>query len=399
LIDTRFALISHILPPSPSGQAVVLYRILSGISPHSYYLIHSRSGITQNKNTVNPFHLDGKNYGLPFAPTLNRPNRLGLSFVRNALNMMIQVCVRTWNIVKIIHSEPSTNTVIACSGDLCDIPAGFLASKITRLPFVAYIFDDYVYQWSGAQRTFANRIAPIIFKHAAGVIGPNEFICQEYQNRYGVKATLVRNPFGQEAVEDTISSWPVEKGKIKIIYTGAIYHANYDCFRNLIQAIQDLAKYRLELHIYTSQTPEELESHGIQCAQIIFHAHLPYREIIEEQQMADILFLPLAFESPIPEVIRTSAPGKMGEYLRSGKPVLAHVPADSFVASFFVKHQCGWLADQKIPQSLPAVIEKLITNDDLRDSISRNAKQVAQQEFSPEVARHQFTGLFLEIAR
>jgi glycosyltransferase involved in cell wall biosynthesis len=293
--------------------------------------------------------------------------------------------------VKILRNEPGTNAIIACTGDLIDIPAGFFASRITNLPFIAYLFDDYVYQWLGIHRVFAKFIAPIIFKHAEGVIGPNEFICEEYRKRYGIETTLVRNPYAEECLsENEKNEWPIEVGKIKIIYTGAIYHANYDCFLNLIQSLHYLSKYDLELHIFTSQPAETLEAYRINGMNVFIHTHIPYQEIIQQQQKADILFLPLTFESDISEVIRTSAPGKMGEYLLSGRPVLAHVPPDSFVANFFREYQSGWLVDHNDPMELAFEIEKIILQKTHRDIITESAKQVAKSEFSPQVARCQF---------
>ena len=392
----RFAFISHIFPPSPSGQAVALYRILRGFDPNLYYLINSNMNSAPIEYGDDSFQLAAKYYYLSPEPKLKRPNRFCLSIIRNTINIFFQIFSRTKNIVKIIHREPGTRAVIACTGDIVDIPAGFLASKITKLPFFVYLFDDYVYQWCGVQRSFAKQMASIIFHHSAGVIGPNEYICEEYQNRYGISTTLVRNPFGADELSDQPDlQWPFKKEKIKIIYTGAIYHANYDCFCNLIQAMDDLPNLNLELHIYTSQAPDELETHGIKSNQIVFHAHVPYQEIVEQQLKADILFLPLAFESPIPEVIRTSAPGKMGEYLISGRPVLAHVPGNSFVANFFTNHKCGWLADQNNAGNLAAVIMQIITQPEQRRLLIQNARKIAALEFSPELAREQLVNRLL----
>lgn len=390
----KFALLSHILPPSPSGQSVVLYRILSGVREDQYYLIHSRILPQGEHSESSLFHLRAQYYSLPAEPILIRPKHFGFGRIRNVINLFLQIYVRAKNIADILRQERGTTALIACSGDFADIPAGFLAGRRLGLPFYAYIFDDYVFQWTGSQRWVAKLMATFIFKHSAGIIGPNEFICEEYQRRYGVKTTLVRNPCDKAELEKEPYIQPhAQNRKIKIIYTGAIYHANSDCFRNLVQAIKSLQEYPLELHIFTAQTREQLESQGIQSEKIYVHSHIPYSEILEQQRKADILFLPLAFESPIPEVIRTSAPGKLGEYLASGRPVLAHVPADSFVAYYFKKYRCGVTADQNDPHKLAIEIKKLVTNPDGHNEIIRNAHRQASLDFSPELARDHLTKL------
>ena len=382
----KFAVLSHVLPPSPSGQAVVLDRILSGVNHEDYCLLTREN---TGPDMVNSFSLQARYYILPPELVLNCPNIFGLEHIRSIANILVRILTRKKNILNILRREDTT-AIVACTGDLADIPAAFLASRTAHIPFFAYIFDDYVFQWTGNYRLFAQLVAPFIFKHSAGIIGPNEFICEEYRRRYDVNSTLVRNPCDKNELEkEPYQQWPAERGKIKIVYTGAVYHANYDCFRNLIQAMESLSEYNLELHISTAQTQEQLETQGIQSKQVFIHSHVPYSDILEQQRKADILFLPLAFESPIPEVIRTSAPGKLGEYLASGRPVLAHVPSDSFVAYYFNKHQCGWVADQNDSLELAREIEKLIVNPEFRSKVTQNARQQARLDYSPELARNQ----------
>ncbi|MBI5943845.1 MAG: glycosyltransferase [Chloroflexi bacterium] len=371
----------------------MLYRILSGIPKDKYYLIQSCIPHLDEQSESSIFYLQAQYYSLPIEPLLNRPRNFGLARIRKLINLLLQIYVRAKNIADILRQEPETSALVACSGDLVDIPAGYLSCRMLGIPFYAYIFDDYIFQWTGAYRWFAKLIAPFIFKHSDGIIGPNEFICEEYRQRYDVKAVLIRNPYDKVELEkeSLIRTLPQQDGTIKIIYTGAIYHANFDCFRNLIQAMKSLHEYSLELHIFTAQTRQQLEEQGVQSEKMFVHSHVPYREILEQQRNADILFLPLAFESPIPEVIRTSAPGKLGEYLASGRPVLAHVPANSFAAYYLNKNQCGLVASINDPSDLKEHILKLINDKIFCNMITQNAHQKAQLDFDPQVSRMRLT--------
>jgi glycosyltransferase involved in cell wall biosynthesis len=384
---TRFALISHILPPSPSGQPVILYRILSGIKEDIYYLINTRFSTRPDESMDDRFRLHSQYYYLPPEPTLKHSYRLGLSWILKVINVFIKLYARTRNILGVLRCEPNTTAIIVCTGDFVDLPAGYLVSRICGVPFYAYIFDDYLYQFIGDERWIVKLIAPYIFKHSTGIIGPNEFICQEYHQRYKVATALVRNPCDKTELEkEPYIQRYGKKSRVKIVYTGAIYLANFGCFRNLIQAMKLLQEYPLELHIFTSQTPEQLASEGIQGKKIFIHPHLSYSEVFEQQRNGDILFLPLAFESPIPEIIRTSAPGKFGEYLASGRPVLAHVPANSFVADYLEKYQCGLVAGDNDPSSLKDHILTLINDEGFSRMITQNAYQRAKLDFDPQVA-------------
>lgn len=363
----------------------MLYRILSGFHPDDYYLV-SREAYPNNGEQN--MYLPVQYFSIPGPGFQTRLiSRRMPQTLRELINIVIPIIWRTYKLTHIMRENPAY-AIIACTGDIADIPAGFLASRLLGVDFYAYIFDDYVYQWTGFYRSFAKLIAPWIFRRSVAVIGPNEFICDEYSHRYGVRSVMVRNPCSAEELNVTINTqWPAERGRIRIMYTGAIYRANYDCFRNLIQAMQLLRDETVELHIYTAQSLEELRTQGIEGPGVHIHSHVPYDQILEEQHKADILFLPLAFDSPIPEVIRTSAPGKMGEYLASGRPVLAHVPADSFVANYMNTKQCGVVAGKNDPSDLAGWILKVIADEGLRSSITGNARRQAQLDFDPRISR------------
>jgi glycosyltransferase involved in cell wall biosynthesis len=383
----KFALLSHILPPSPSGQAVMLYRILSGFMPEDYYLM--------SREKYKPQEDAGQFLAAAYHPLqpfkyLFLLNKFGFGWIGDVPAILFSILTRVRSLLEVMRQHP-VDVLVACSGDIADIPAGFIAASRLKIPFVAYLFDDYVYQWLGPYRWFARTVAPFIFRRCAGVIGPNEFICEEYRGRYNVKYALVRNPLDEKELEKPVySCWPFEEGKITIIYTGAIYHANQDCFRNLVRVLETLPEPRIEFHIYTSQTREQLTAQGIHGERVYIHSHVPYAEILEHQRKADILFLPLGFETPIGEVIRTSAPGKLAEYLASGRPVLAHVPADSFVAYYLEKKQCGLIAGRNDPDDLRDHILRLIRDESLRQTITRNSRRTVGLDFDPRLAREKF---------
>jgi glycosyltransferase involved in cell wall biosynthesis len=391
----RIAILSHILPPSPSGQAIVLFRILKGIDPAGYCLL-SRNDYTHRDSTLSTthnqlqapyFHItSGAGHGGNRKP---RQFRYGSRLIRyrNALSIVYKM--------HRLLVDQHCNAIITCTGDLYDIPAGFIASRLARIPFYAYIFDDYVYQWTGHHRQVARIIASIVFRRAEKVIVPNEFLGKEYAERYNIHPVVIHNPCAPEHLEKKATvSWPDEEGVVKIVYTGAIYHAHFDAFRNLISALHRLGRKDIQLHLYTSQPRGDLEAKGISGINVFFHPHEDYSGIMEVQERADILFLPLAFDSSIPEVIRTSAPGKLGEYLASRRPILAHAPCDSFISWYIRTHDCGMIVDCNDPEKVKEGIVKMLSDAELRDRYTLNAYNRALIDFNPAMAQEHFINLF-----
>jgi glycosyltransferase involved in cell wall biosynthesis len=218
---------------------------------------------------------------------------------------------------------------------------------------------------------------------------------EEYQKKYGVHTTVIHNPFDLIEYEKNADRLPELEGKpgeIKIVYTGSVYEAHFTAFQNLIAAIPRTGIPGLTLHIYTPQSPASLQANGISGPVKIHKSH-PNNEIPSIQRAADILFLPLAFNSPYPEIIKTSAPGKIGEYLASKKPVLVHAPEDSFVAWFFKKNHCGEVVGEDSPDKLADAIIRLVHDEKHRNELTINAYNLAQTEFDVKTARKKLLSL------
>jgi len=381
--------VSHVLPPSWSGQAVVIYRLLRDLEPGSYCLI-SRQNCAPSGQEETSSGLPVPHYHLPAEFRIRGAGRLGLEVGSDWLRTF----QRARHIARIVKQE-RVEAVVACSGDLYDLPASYLASRWVGVQCYPYLFDDYIYQWAvPTQRSFAQRFAPRLFRGAAGVIVPNEFLRDEYRCRYGIEPVVIHNPCADSQGDlEQEAAWPADPGEITIVYTGAVYHAHYDAFRNLIAALEQLGRPRVKLHLYTAQPAADLDQEGISGSSVIQHPHLPESEVSAVQRRADILFLPLAFDSLIPEVIRTSAPGKLGEYLTTGRPTLAHAPADSFVAWYLKEYACGLVVDRSEASLLARALRRILDDADLRQRLGANALARARIDFSQRDAQARFMKL------
>ena len=208
-------------------------------------------------------------------------------------------------------------------------------------------------------------------------------------------AVVIHNPFDLSGYEKNHRVSPAPDGvpaEKTIVYTGAVYEAHYSAFRNLIAAIDTAGIPGLKLHIYTSQSETRLAMNGIK-GPVVIHRNLPNDRMPDIQRRADLLFLPLAFASEYPDIIRTSAPGKIGEYLASGIPVLVHAPRESFVSWYFSRYQCGLVVSDDDPALLSEAIRTLLSNRGLRETVTNNARERAKSDFDAGHVREQFANL------
>lgn len=386
--NARFALVSHVLPPEWSGQAVVIGRLLEGLDASQYCLVSLKDYSTFPGNFV--ARLPGKYYNLPPEWQVRfLADRATATWV----NLFAGALVRGFRIARLLVGS-GCRTVISASGNLVDLPAAYVAACITGARFVPYLFDDFTYQWPlNAGRKEARLIEKIIFHKANAIIVPNEFLKREIEGRHpGADVRVVRNPTERPT---TVAVRPGRGDRSRdatriITYTGAIYHVNLSAFRNLVAAIELDGVPPTEIHLYTAQSSEWLEEQGIKGSRVVMRGHVPPEYVRKIQQQADVLFLGFAFDSAIPELVATSAPGKLGDYLATGVPILAHVPADSFVAWYLTEHKCGMVVSEDGPDALSRGIKMILTDPTLRRYLQKNAQERARKDFDPREAQAAF---------
>jgi glycosyltransferase involved in cell wall biosynthesis len=323
-----------------------------------------------------------------------RGHRFGLQTLREKVNLAIGVILRAATISRILKRE-ECDTVIVCTGgrEILDFPAAYLASRWRGARFYAYLLDQYSHMVSYVLgNSFLRQFEARILKGATAVIVPNEFLRDELRRRFNVEAVVIHNmcdlgPYEEAAENETKSE------ETQIVYTGGIGPLHYDAFRNLQTAIGLLDRKDVRLHLYTPQPRDSVEKEGIAGSHIVFHEHQPVSAMPQIQQRADILFLALAINSQHPDIVRTAMPGKMGEYLASGRPILVHAPSDSFVASYFREFECGLVVDQNDPAQLARAIDSLLNDAKLREKLATRARDRAKADFDHVKEKAKFTEL------
>ena len=389
----KFALISHNVPPSGTGQSLVIYRMLCELDPERYCLISNEQHDADKPADGPSQMLPGRYHYLPPPFRFERGYRLGLRTLRESVNVQIAVVDYRCRIADIIRRE-KCDAVVACTGDVTILPAGYLASRAAGVPFYAYLFDHYSYrEWDDPVKAFwARRFEPFIMKGAAGLIAPNEILRDDVRERFGVEAAVIHNSFDISPYE---THAPVEadtrksSGEVNIVYTGAVYEAHFGAFRNLMAAIRKLDHLRVSVHLYTNQPEETLQRENVR-GPIVLHQQQAMTEMPRVQMEADILFLPLAFDSPYPDLVKTSATTKLGEYLASRRPVLVHAPRDSFISWYFRKHECGVVVDEDDPARLAEGIELILSDAQLCQRLIANALERARTDFDIATSRAAF---------
>lgn len=394
----KFAILSHEIPPAISGQAIALYRLLQKYSPASYVLITRKNRGVQTYFTKKE-KLLAKTIATGKELQVRHKLRIGDTLYGILIDFFLGIFQRMVRIFLILFKE-SCSFLICCSGDIYNIPAGAIASILLRRPFALYLFDDYIQQWTGNLRKAARIFEQILIRFARLIIVPNEALQLEYYFRYRIRAVVLRNPVEIPEL-DVIDTAPrlLNCDTKNIVYTGSIYHAHYDAFHNLLKAVRSLDRSDVVIHLFTPQSENELLKFNIAGPEVVYHKFIEIDSVIRVQREADILFLPLSFSSRIASVIRTSAPGKMGEYLASGRPILVHGPRNSYIVKYFSSHRCGEIVCDPKELPLKNAICRILEDRENARVLGNRARQRAIMDFSKNSMEKHFDNIIQRMTR
>jgi glycosyltransferase involved in cell wall biosynthesis len=167
----------------------------------------------------------------------------------------------------------------------------------------------------------------------------------------------------------------------RIVYTGAIYDAQLDALQNLVSALNGVRPEGPEvkdicLYLYTSLSEPLLKRMQL-AGPRVRRAFVPVTEMPRVLAEADVLFLPFSFDEKMRHVIETSLPTKLAEYLASGVPILVHGPPNSTVARYCRENECAVVVDQLDTEALQAALGRLLSDGELRKTLSERARATA----------------------
>lgn len=374
---SKILLISDPIPPMVSSVAVILGRIFKMFTKDSLFILTGRLANSQYGSFEKEPSLDCEYFyaDLPKYLAKYRQNRRFSSFYD-----LLRIPLMIWKGCQIVRSK-RINKIITTTYGGTEIAAYFI-SRLARIPLYIYLFDAYVESEQEPFKKLLRRIfARRFFRSASKIFVMSESLDELLKERYGVNSIVIPQP-----VEISKYEMPLQtntSGKRKIVYTGMIYDAHRDCILDLIRAIRDLPD--VELHIYTPRPVATLEREGV-------HGHnvkvsfTPHHAVPAVQKGADILFLPMSFNSPYPEVIRTASPGKISEYLAAGKPILVYAPDYAYVSWYARQHSFGLVVDTADPAELQKAILRLLSDYCLREELVQNAHRI--------LARHEAKSVF-----
>lgn len=258
--------------------------------------------------------------------------------------------------------------------------SSYFIHKKTRRPFMLYFFDIYSgNNLSGIGNILAKIFEPKLFKYAEKIIVTNDGTKDFYVKRYGEsiakKIIVIYNSVFPESYSKVKNDTRLNpQPPYNILFTGSIYWPQIESLKNLIQVVNEATDLAIQLKIYSPSPKNYLKEIGIEESNRVHLFVATPQEMPVIQSQADILFLPLSWNTPSPQIVETATPGKLTDYLIAGKPMLIHAPASTFLVQYAKQNNFACCVDRESKELLKDGIKRLLTDTQYIKNITDNAR-------------------------
>jgi glycosyltransferase involved in cell wall biosynthesis len=352
-MSKRVLISTQVFPPMISGTATILYELLQHLPREQLVAVH---GIC-DPPLLNGSSLEIDRHMVLVLGSYAWTQRC-TRYVPQLYEPLVRRSLRQWakvHAVKRIYAHfPSSAFLIA---------AWRLAEELD-LPLTVYfdiLWEESCPREVQLARTYERRI----LERADSRFAITEFAADLLTKKHGLQVDFL--PHTIDLANKAMGFQDVAGDRPTIHFSGGIYPSmNLDAVVSLANAAQRAA-CRPHLDLCAPGLPVELRERGLTSR------YLSRAELQSAQRQSSILFLPLSFDSSRPEMVRHNFPTKAMEYFCSGRPILVHAPADSYLTWLAKKEGFALVVDRPGAEDLATAIDRLVTDRQLQEELVAKA--------------------------
>jgi glycosyltransferase involved in cell wall biosynthesis len=266
--------------------------------------------------------------------------------------------------------------------------AGCIASLFTRKPLIVYFLDVYVEGLPHGRRV-ASLLEWFVARRSTTILGMSEPHRRHIERRiesHGASADVheIPHPYAPTTGAPLPAALP---GRPAILFTGAIYDAQADAIRRLIDALASPVLSDLDPHLtlLTQTSAEEARRYGIAATPRVTIATASREHVRAAQRGADILFLPIGMNANA-AVRRTAAPSKLPEYLAANRAILVHAPADAYIARYAIDREFAEVVTKADPDALAEAIHRIADDEQHVRRLRKAAARTLERHLAANAA-------------
>lgn len=376
----KILLVSHSILPKPGGSSVIVEQLAQNFSAEEMLVFGSR-GIKQKTRPVRDQRGPEFRYFFSELDIAGRGARFFDWFRKMKLPAL------TKEISDIISKEQITHVLGVYPNEFYCL-AACRAAKGQNVRFSSYFHNTYV-ENSAITKPEAQAWQEEIFEQSDHIFVMSRGMEDFYQKKYQLKkfSPLVHT-FKTYPDAGSLSGIPgANKEQYKLVAIGNFNESNLEATRRFLRAIKGNKRY--ELSIYTHVPTLLMEKRGLDTSAFNHMGQVPPDDVHQVLQQYDICILTHGFTGGYgPVEYQTIFPTRTIPLLLSGKPIVAHSPANSFLNDFIKRHECAALVEQADDEAIVKALDQVADNANHQQSLVQKAAEAARQFYGPDVANY-----------
>lgn len=236
------------------------------------------------------------------------------------------------------------------------------------------------------------------FRELVGLADANLAICREmaeaYQRRYGFEFQWLENPVNMQEYRGlSRAEWSVGR-PFTIRYGGRIGWAIRQSLLDLACVVHEMRREKVDVafDIYSADGYLIAKECG-RYNGVAVRPLGPHRELARSQCKADVLFICYDFDPSSVRLARFSMPGKLGECLATGTPILIYGPKGLPVVEYARREKWGRVVDERSHLLLRGALTDLIRLASERERLGRASMQLAQSRHDSAIVSERLRGI------
>jgi hypothetical protein len=259
-----------------------------------------------------------------------------------------------------------------------------------NLPLHLIVHDDWP-RLAGSLSGWIDREFGRVYRQAASRLCVSPYMAEEYEKRYNVPGNVLYPSRAKD-----VKIYPVEPERVidrdnqlTVVFGGTVNSAGHvRCLQNLADCLQ---KFNGQLIIYGTLTSEQAIDSGLQSPNIQIRGLLPSEQFIGRiREEADILFVPMSFDSANQTNMQFGFPSKITDYTAAALPLLIYSPSYSSAVRWAAENPgVAEVVMSEEPEELTLALKRLHSKEH-RACLAHMAVEKSSKYFSHTNVQSQF---------
>ncbi|MEC4984444.1 MAG: hypothetical protein SAJ37_13255 [Oscillatoria sp. PMC 1068.18] len=280
---------------------------------------------------------------------------------------------------------------------------GYKLSQQFNCPCVVYFMDDWLakvdYRWLTGS---SDAIAQELLRKATGWLTISEQLKTDLSARYHLtpkQSLVVHNPVDltNKQLPDKL---PSQQGTFKVAYAGSIWAMHYDAVAVVAEAIYQLKCEGKDINLILYTNPSFWHNYQEQWQkwQVVYGSFIPYNQLNNYLQQADLLLVASSFLPENAHLIRSSVLTKITDYMVAGRAILSCGPSYSACNQFIKRWNCGLVCEDNDVSKVKALLLEQMENRYSLVDYAEKAFQVVSQNFEMSLVNTKLAKFLTELA-